>query len=100
MAPSLDTAREAAEHDSGGSTNRRPGRVQYADDVEPGVRRSRSIPARRRSIDSITAVRSMSSRQVVDPANVIPIEYRTVYAPPRVLPRKIYDCAGAMGADD
>jgi hypothetical protein len=72
MAPSLDTAREAAEHDSGG--NKRPGR---------------SIPARRRSIDSINAVRSMSSRQVVDPANVIPIEYRTVYAPLEIFPKRL-----------
>jgi hypothetical protein len=75
MAPSLDTAREAAEHDSG---HARPGRVRYADDVEPGPR-SRSIPARRRSIESIAGGRSMASRQVVDPASLIPIEYRTVY---------------------
>jgi len=47
--------------------NRKPGRVQYADDVEVGLRQR-----------SISTVRSISSRQV-DPASLIPIEYHTVY---------------------
>jgi hypothetical protein len=78
MAPSLDTSREAhIAATKQESTNRRTGRVQYADDVEVGLR-SRSIQGRM-SIDSINTVRSISSRQVVDPASLIPIEYRTVY---------------------
>ena len=56
--------------------NRKPGRVQYADDVEVGLRQ-RSIQ-HRMSTDSISTVRSISSRQV-DPASLIPIEYHTVY---------------------
>lgn len=51
-------------------------RIQYADDVETG-RRPR--PARRDSTDSLS-IRSMRSlsRQRVEPASVLPIQYRTV----------------------
>jgi hypothetical protein len=59
--------------------NNRPARIQYADDVETGLRRGRSL--RRRSTESISfRGTSLSRRFSIDPATVIPIEYRTLYA--------------------
>ena len=57
-------------------TNLRLGRIQYAEDVETGTRRGR-VP-RRQSSDSLS-IRSMSRRRSIDPATLIPTEYRTVY---------------------
>jgi sodium/potassium-transporting ATPase subunit alpha len=57
-------------------TNQRLGRIQYAEDVETGTRRGR-VP-RRQSSDSLS-IRSMSRRRSIDPATLIPTEYRTVY---------------------
>jgi hypothetical protein len=53
----------------------RSGRIQYAGDIETGIRRGRA--ARRQSSDSMS-IRSMSRRRSVDPATLIPTEYRTV----------------------
>jgi hypothetical protein len=57
-------------------TNQRPGRIQYSDDVEVGHRGVRYQG--RQSTDSLS-IRSIHHRRSVDPATLIPIEYRTVY---------------------
>ncbi len=52
-------------------------RVQYADDVEAGLRRGR--PERRGSQVSTRSLSLSISRSAIDPGNVIPVEYRTLY---------------------
>lgn len=67
---STDEIEPAVEPDDEG----RKTTIKYHDDVEKGVRRERQL--RRQSVDSMS-IRSMSRRRV-DPANLLPIEYRTV----------------------
>jgi hypothetical protein len=55
----------------------RQGRIQYADDVEAGLRRGRS---ERRGSTGSNSIRgtSLSRRFSIDPSTAIPIEYRTL----------------------
>ena len=54
-----------------------PGRIQYADDVETGLRRRRSQRRGSNDSNSIRGI-SLSRRFSIDPATAIPIEYRTL----------------------
>jgi hypothetical protein len=53
----------------------RPSRIQYSEDVETGLRRERL--QRRGSTTSEISAHSIG-RKTIDPATLIPIEYRTV----------------------
>jgi hypothetical protein len=73
----VETSSQAEAAPEPDESNRR-GRIQYTDDVETGLRRGRS--QRRHSADSMSARgTSLSRRFSIDPATVIPIEYRTLY---------------------
>jgi sodium/potassium-transporting ATPase subunit alpha len=76
------------------ATNLGRGRIQYADDVEAGIRR-RSLQ-RRMSIDSVRS----ASRQVIDPAMAIPIEYRTVFVLKALLTSCNWLCTSSFGIEE
>jgi hypothetical protein len=57
--------------------NDKPAKLQYADDIETGLRRGRS---QRRGSTGSNSIRSnsLSRRLSIDPAHALPIHYRTL----------------------
>jgi sodium/potassium-transporting ATPase subunit alpha len=57
-------------------------RIQYAEDVEScprpgGTNRGTLLPTRKNSSDTMS-IRSLSRNRSIDPANILPIQYRTM----------------------